>query len=385
MRIAFYAPMKPPDHPVPSGDRHMARLFREAFERAGHDVELACRLRSRDPEGDPARQARLKELGEAMAARLLRRYRARPTAARPQAWFTYHLYYKAPDWVGPRVARELGIPYFVAEASVAYKRAGGPWDLSHRATLDALSQCAAVVTVNPHDAACLPEGTPLKILKPFLDTRRFAAAAARRGEARKCIAASLDLDPAQPWLLCVAMMRRGDKLASYRLLAEALTALQDRRWQLLILGDGPARAEVETAFQAIDTARLRFPGERAPDALSEIYAACDLFVWPAVNEAYGMALLEAQASGLPVIAARTGGVPAIVEDGITGLLTPPQDAAAIASAVGELLKRPDRRRDMAAAALEKTAREHDLSSASRTLDVILRQAESPIPGKEARS
>ena len=376
MRIAFYAPMKPPDHPVPSGDRHMARLFLQAFEQAGHDVELACRLRSRDPHGDPQRQRRLQELGESLGDRLLRRYHARSAADRPQAWFTYHLYYKAPDWVGPKVAARLGIPYLVAEASVAYKRADGPWDRGHRATLAALKQAAAVVTVNPHDAACLPEGTTLEPLKPFLDLRSFASAAAQKQEyrARLTSTATAALNPAAPWLLAVAMMRRGDKLASYRLLAHALVPLQDRPWQLLIVGDGPARSEVEQAFEPIDPQRLCFLGEQAPEALGEIYAASDLFVWPAVNEAYGMALLEAQSFGLPVVSARTGGVPAIVEEGLTGLLTPPGRSEALSSAVAALLGEPEKRGRMSQAAVEKTRRAHDLSSASRELDDILKRA-----------
>lgn len=376
MRIAFYAPMKPPDHPVPSGDRHMARLFLQAFELAGHDVELACRLRSRDPHGDPQRQQRLQELGERLGDRLLRRYDARPAADRPQAWFTYHLYYKAPDWVGPKVAAKLGIPYLVAEASVAYKRADGPWDRGHRATLTALKQAAAVVTVNPHDAACLPEGTRLETLKPFLDLRRFAPAAGQKQEcrARLASAAGTALDPTAPWLLAVAMMRRGDKLASYRLLAHTLAPLQDRPWQLLIVGDGPARGEVEQAFEPIDPRRLCFLGEQAPEALGEIYAASDLFVWPAVNEAYGMALLEAQSLGLPVVAARTGGVPAIVEEDVTGLLTPPGDPGSLGRAVATLLAEPEKRGRMSDAAIEKTRRAHDLSSASSELDGILNRA-----------
>ena len=96
--------MKPPDHPVPSGDRRMARAFMALLADLGHEVELASRFRSYDGAGDPARQARLEWLGGRLAARLLRRYRQRP----PDLWFTYHLYHKAPDWLGPVVSRALG-------------------------------------------------------------------------------------------------------------------------------------------------------------------------------------------------------------------------------------------------------------------------------------
>ena len=71
MLIAFYAPMKPPDHPAPSGDRRIARLLIQALERAGHRVELASRFCSRDPQGDPERQSRLSRIGQGLARRAL--------------------------------------------------------------------------------------------------------------------------------------------------------------------------------------------------------------------------------------------------------------------------------------------------------------------------
>ena len=126
MRIAFYAPMKPPDHHLPSGDRQVGRLLMRALALGGQDVRLASRFRSWEGEGDPGKQAALREEGAREAARLVSAYRAESPEARPQVWFTYHLYYKAPDWIGPEVAEgPQAIPYLVAEASVAYKRAGG--------------------------------------------------------------------------------------------------------------------------------------------------------------------------------------------------------------------------------------------------------------------
>ncbi len=374
MRVAFYAPLKPPDHPVPSGDRRMARLLIQALGMAGHEVEIAARLRSWSARPDPARQARLERIGQAMAERLLRRYRARPAAARPRAWLTYHLYYKAPDWIGPRVAAGLGIPYLLAEASLAEKRANGPWARGHRATVAALERAAAVISLNPVDAECLPDPDRVRPIKPFLDAAPFRAAAAQRREARAATAAAHGLDPARPWLLAVAMMRPGDKLASYRLLGDALARLDGLDWQLLVAGDGPARAEVEAAFDALAPDRVRFLGEMAPHDLPALAAACDLMVWPALNEAYGMALLEAQAAGLPVVAGHGGGVAAVVRDGETGRLTAPGDARAFAEAVRGLLEAPGTRRAMAEAAVAAVAAEHDLSAAAGRLDAVLRRA-----------
>src|SRR5439155_20302278 len=93
--------------------------------------------------------------------------------------------------------------------------------------------------------------------------------------------------------------------------------------------------------------------------LPAIYAGADLYLWPAVNEAYGMAFLEAQAAGLPVVAGRTGGVPAVVADGVTGILTPIGDPAAFADAVAQLLDRPEERVRLAEGAAARVAIHHD--------------------------
>ncbi|MBM3085264.1 glycosyltransferase family 4 protein [Chelatococcus daeguensis] len=165
-------------------------------------------------------------------------------------------------------------------------------------------------------------------------------------------------------LLTVAMMRPGDKLASYRLLAEALGRLGERPWQLTIVGDGPERAMVEALFTPFGE-RVRLAG-RVDDAgtLARLYAGADLFVWPAVNEAYGMVLLEAQAEGCPVVAGGEGGVASVVRRGETGLLTPARDADAFAAAVAGLIEDGARRERMAAAARRFVQGERSLGHAA---------------------
>src|SRR5438067_7209069 len=154
MRIAFYAPLKPPDHAVPSGDRQIARLFVEALRQGGHQPFVASRVRSFDGAGDARHQARIGALGQRTAKRLVKRWRERPDAA-PELWFTYHLYYKAPDWLGPAVSAALGIPYVIAEASAAPKRAGGSWQVGHRAVEEALRRAELVLGLNPADRECV--------------------------------------------------------------------------------------------------------------------------------------------------------------------------------------------------------------------------------------
>src|SRR5262245_49150267 len=116
MRVAFYAPLNAPDSPIPSGDRQLARTILQALALCGHRADVASRLRTLDLEGNEVRVQRLEQIGRRLAERLGRRLLTLPAHARPQLWLTYHLYHKAPDWLGPRVATALDIPYAVVEA-----------------------------------------------------------------------------------------------------------------------------------------------------------------------------------------------------------------------------------------------------------------------------
>jgi glycosyltransferase involved in cell wall biosynthesis len=179
------------------------------------------------------------------------------------------------------------------------------------------------------------------------------------------------LDPSVPWIAVAAMMRPGDKLASYGALARSLGQLRDLSWQLLVAGDGPARAEVEAAFAAVVPGRVTFLGALSLEEVAATYAAADLCVWPAVNEAYGMAMLEAQAAGVPVVSCATRGVPDVVEHGITGLLAPAGDERALAGLARELLLDEDRRLRMSAAAVSFAAGERSIESAALHLGTLL--------------
>lgn len=376
MRVAFYAPMKAPNDPVPSGDRKIARLFLSALREGGHDVELVSRFRSWEGRGDAVRQQRLRDTGRRLAQRVLRRYGNGSGARCPDTWFTYHVYHKAPDWLGPSVSQGLGIPYVVAEASYAPKQTTGPWVLGHQAAGAAIARSAAVLALNSTDIPCvlplLDDPRRLVPLKPFLDTRDYAPRQRESYDhARSSLQQRFGADSTRPWLLTVAMMRYGNKLSCYQLLARALASIDDRPVVAWIVGDGPARAEVEAAFAGVREHQVVFAGLQSAQTLRDFYAAADLFVWPAVDEPFGMALLEAQASGLPVVAGASRGVPDIVRDRVTGRLVTPGDSAAFAQAVVELLGDRDHLGAMAAAARELAVREHDIATATAKLNHVL--------------
>ncbi|MBL8701804.1 MAG: glycosyltransferase family 4 protein [Alphaproteobacteria bacterium] len=382
MRIAFYASLKPPDHPTPSGDRRMARLLLAALREAGHEPELASRFRSYDGAGNPQRQMRLAAVGLGLAKRLARQLAARPFEGRPRVWITYHLYYKAPDWLGPRVASALGIPYVLVEASFAAKRAGGLWSTNHAAVEAALGRAAAIVSMHESDEAGVAPVAAhpgrLHRLKPFLDPAPFVAAVRARGVARRALAQAAGLSESEPWLIAIGMMRPGDKLASYSVLGRALQQCLDRPWRLIVVGDGAARAEVHAALAPLGD-RVVHRGLVPEAEMPGLIACADLCVWPAINEAYGMALLEAHAAAVPVVAGDSGGVSEIVRDGRTGWLVPPGDADAFAAAVNDALSDTGRLRARGTAAWAKVGAEHNLAGAGAQLDRVLNAALRGVP------
>src|SRR5512147_511614 len=216
-RVLFFAPLKAPDHPTPSGDRTMGRLLMRALRRAGFEVELASRLRTRLSAPSLSAQYAKRDKSFAVADRLIARARALPKAKRPRAFFTYHLYYKAVDWIGPRVAAALDIPYLVAEASHAPKRATDDWAFNHAGAEAAIKAADAILCLNPADKECLALATGkrrLIDLPPFLDLKKFAPTLPDHAESRALLARRWRLDDAPPWLLAVGMMRKGDKLES---------------------------------------------------------------------------------------------------------------------------------------------------------------------------
>ena len=407
MRIAFYAPLKAPDHPTPSGDRLIAGLLVRALERAGHEVALASRLRTFDGAGDRARQRRLARIGRAEARWLIDRWLGSPRA--PRCWFTYHLYHKAPDWIGPRVSARLRIPYLVAEASYAPKQARGAWRHGHRAVAAALARADRVIALNPDDVPGLERqlggfedpardprdfpddvsglerlpggGARLCRLAPFIDIETCVSRG-DRSRRRARIARAVCADSSAPLLACVAMMRGGRKAESFRLLARALERILHVPWHLLVAGDGPARPEVETVFAGLVSAgRVTCLGARRGAALHGIVSACDLFVWPALGEPIGMAMLEAQALGVPVIAGDARGVGAVVVHGAGGWLVPEGDAAAFSGAVEKALADPAALAAAGAAARARVRAGHGLAAASRNLDRWIREAvEESGPG-----
>ena len=363
MRIAFYAPMKAPDHERPSGDRTMARQFLRLLGELGHDVEIASTLRTWEAGSEERLEA---ILAAAIREResLLARWQARP----PDLWFTYHLYHKAPDHLGPAIADALDIAYVVAEPSISPARANGRWRRPWAQARAAMERADALLAITLKDergllAAGLPRRKIVR-LPPFIDATDVFTC---RNEARGALVQEFCLDRDRVIAATVAMMRPGDKLESYRALARTLATLNRDDMQLLVIGDGPSRGEVEHLLAG----RAVFAGIREEEWIRRIMAGCDLFIWPAINEAYGMAILLAQACGCPVAAGNAPGVGEIVNHGDTGLLAPAGDAETLAAAVSRLLDDPALRRSMGDAGRRHVLRHHSCDTARHILARVL--------------
>ena len=115
------------------------------------------------------------------------------------------------------------------------------------------------------------------------------------------------------------------------MLAAALALIADLPWTLTVIGDGPARDAVRAMFAEFSAGRIEWLGEKPATEVVDLLYRGGTFVWPGTGEAYGIAYMEAQAAGLPVVAQKTAGVPEVVKDGVTGTLTPAGDTMAFAA------------------------------------------------------
>lgn len=356
MRIAFHAPLKSPDHPVPSGDRLMGRLLLAALRLGGHQAEVVSDLRPylRDPAAGALAGYQLDAQAEiARIGAIWQREGA------PDLWFSYHPYCKAPDLLGPPLCRRFGLPYVTAESSWSVRRNTGDWAQAQALVAEGARLAAVNLCLTARDRAGLAYAVPdarLADLPPFIDTAAFAALTPR---------------PEPGHLVTVAMMRPGDKLSSYRALAAALARLDGPDWRLSIIGDGAAEAEVRTAFAPLPAERIHWHGRLDGAGVAQVLSCGAIYAWPGHAEAYGLAYLEAQAMGLPVVAEAVAGVPEVVRHGVTGFLTPPGDTAAYAAAMAQLLTDGALRAQMAQVARRFVLEDRSLTAAAARLADVL--------------
>lgn len=355
----FYSPMKSADASLPSGVSQVASLFVRAMEGAGFQVEAPDLPPAYEGRGDSHVQRNLRDRAAYAAHGYVEALRER--AVRPALWLTYHCYYKSPDMIGPIVAKALGCAYAIAEGSYARKRENGPWAEHHEAAKRALAAADILLAVTERDreGLALAAGRAARVVAfpPFVDCEPFLRS--RRSS-----------DTATVRILAAGSMRDERKHQSYRRLLSSLSGLPPGSYALTIAGDGPLRLAIEAEARALRVNAI-FLGQLQPNAMPEFFAQGDLLAWPGVGEAYGLTYLEAQASGVPVVAEIHGGVAACVRDGVSGLLTDPNDPGAYARALNTLIVDEMHRKSLGASARDWVTRERSLPAASARLRATL--------------
>ena len=147
-----------------------------------------------------------------------------------------------------------------------------------------------------------------------------------------------------------------------------------RELPLVVVGDGPLRPEVPAALGFIPNAEL-----------GPYYAAAAVVCCPSLREGFGVACLEAMAHGRPVVASATGGLLDLVEDGVTGLLVEPGDAAALRAALERLLADPELRARLGAAGRARAQERFSWEAATRATLAAYTTATSARPRPTVRS
>ena len=198
-----------------------------------------------------------------------------------------------------------------------------------------------------------------------------AADAAGRAEARTRLGLPADA-------LVVGCVGRLVALKNHRLLLDQVPTLARAfpRLHVLLLGDGPERAALERQAQALGIAgRIHFAGSRSD--VQRLLPAMDVFALPSLTEGLSIALLEACAAGLAVLASDVGGNPEIVRDAATGLLFPTNDGDALRAGLSRLLDDAPLRRALGLAARDWVVANASIDAMRRRYDALYAAALAP--------
>jgi glycosyltransferase involved in cell wall biosynthesis len=250
----------------------------------------------------------------------------------------------------------------IGAAAIHTKHGANPGSTGHRILRRQAARCvdvfAAVSDTTAEQARLQQDAPPQKIVivTNGIHLERFHPDDAVRAAVR------LELGiPASAWV--VGTVGRVDDMKNHVLLIEAMAPLLATDVRLVIVGDGPARATIDSAVAGLAAPRLVHVLGRRMD-VDRLLPAFDVFAMSSRSEGLPLVLPEAMSAGLPVVSTAVGGIPDVIEDGVTGILCP-VDAGALRAALSAMQHDRERSRRMG-----KRAREVALSrySADRMLD-----------------
>ena len=189
----------------------------------------------------------------------------------------------------------------------------------------------------------------IEVVNLGLDLRRFGEAARWRGGFR----AEIGLDPRAP---LVGIVGRIVPIKNHALFLEAAARLATVQPEVhfVVVGDGALLEECSRRARALGIGdRVTFTGLR--DDLERIYSDLDALLITSDNEGTPVSAIEAMAAGVPVVATRVGGLPDLIEDGVSGSLVPPRDPQALADATHRVLQAGDNLHELKRAARDRSA------------------------------
>ena len=296
----------------------------------------------RDLRRDPTAN-RVRRLGQALVL----------AAELPAGVGRLHVHYlHTPASVGRYAALLLGLPLSLSA------HAKDVWtipDWEKREKLRAAEWTVTCSRMNLEHLRALAPGADVELVYHGLDLARFPAPDRRPGPD--------GTDPANP-VRIVTVARAVEKKGLDLLLAGLARLPVDLHWRLEHLGGGPLLPLLEAQAAALGLAgRIAWLGTATQDEVLGALLRADLFCLPARVAADGdrdglpNVVMEAMSQELPVVAARVAAIPEIVRDGVTGLLVPPEDPDAVASAIARLAREPALRSAMGRAGRRRVAEE----------------------------
>jgi glycosyltransferase involved in cell wall biosynthesis len=286
-----------------------------------------------------------------------------------------HTHTPKPGIYGRLAARLARVPVVVNTVHGLYALPDDPW--RKRAVVYGLERLAAMCS----DAELLVSAEDLPTLRRLrvpadrvtvmgngVDLERFdpaAVPAAERDAARRELGAVTDED------VVVGLVGRLVREKGYPEIFEAADRLRPRFPNLRVAAVGPDEPDKADSLTAADRraaerAGVRFLGAR--DDVVRLYAGMDIHVLASHREGFPLSPMEASAMGVPVVATDIRGCRQAVDDGVTGLLVPARDPAALADAIARLVSDPDERRRLGAAARRKA---RDAFDHRRSIDLVL--------------
>lgn len=187
-------------------------------------------------------------------------------------------------------------------------------------------------------------------------------------------------DPAAPHLIFVGRLAG---VKGVPVLLDALSHLVEDfpGLRVTLIGDGPERADLETRAQEMGLGKMvTFAGYMSQDAVAEALAGADALVLPSFAEGVPVTLMEAMASGLPVLATRVGGISELVEDGVSGYLVPPGNVEALTRRMRDLLDDVSLREQLGIAGRAKVATEFNQQTEAGRLAQLMTPTGKEIRG-----